>query len=427
MIWNPSRDNFNIHSGVVSEAPNFITDIDSADVIKYFNSQDTSCAIHPHNHHTPNNQDVSDFFSWEPECLDLRNSPSNEMSASKYDNIIGISNLIKQMKDTVVRSVGQDMTLAKVVFHKYIPSSAGPEHIDVWPQASLLYLNDDYEGGKLYFPNQDIEISPKGRSLYIFNGGGDNMHGVKKIISGDRYVLVAFWEYADKYYLQSFWDKENYEVDRKNEAISEITSRLRSYSNNSTVLHAHTFPIFQIQSFLSQDEAYNFGHFLSINDSEDECWSPICFREYWEVIGGSPDKRPSLVPGITENSLNELNAKIKNAVEFFLGGEEVEFSKFKGHEHPRGASSPPHGHPPAVAVAILAINDDYEGGETTIPMYDISLKLERGSLYIFREGEDIPNGVAEVISGSRQIIKSHWQPVGHPYKSAGASERNFLV
>jgi|SaaInl59LU_5_DNA_1037362.scaffolds.fasta_scaffold01273_5 hypothetical protein len=427
MVWNPASDNFNMYSGLVAEAPEFIGESQASDVIKFFDKQDTSCALHPHTHHTPNNEDVSDNFSWDKECINLQGSPSSEIDKSKLDNIFGISGLIKQMQDAVARSTNEDVELAKVVFHKYTPNSSGPEHIDVWPQASLLYLNDDYEGGELYFPNQDLEISPKGRSLLIFNGGGDNMHGVKRISSGYRYVLVAFWEFRDKANLQNFWDKENKEVDENNAVVSKEVSRLRSYNESSTVLYAHRFPIFEIQSFVSSTEAERLEDYLSINDSRDECWGPICFREYWEAIGGSSDKWPQLVPGIEKDTISKLSKKIKDAVEFFLDGEQVEFSKMKGHEHPEGASSPPHGHGPARAVAILALNDSYEGGEVTIPMYGISLKLDLGSLYIFREGDDVPNGVAKVISGTRHIIMSHWQPVGHPYNSAGASERNFLV
>ena len=103
------------------------------------------------------------------------------------------------------------------------------------------------------------------------------------------------------------------------------------------------------------------------------------------------------------------------------------FSQLKGHLHPAGAFSPPHGHEPAAAVAILALNNDYEGGELTIPKYQISIKLEPYSLYIFKEGQEVSHGVSMVQAGSRQTIVSHWQPKGHPYNLAGAPVRKEYV
>lgn len=59
--------------------------------------------------------------------------------------------------------------------------------------AGLFYLNDDYEGGELYFPNQDIQFKPKKASAYFFPGDMNYIHGVTKIESGIRYVIPFFW------------------------------------------------------------------------------------------------------------------------------------------------------------------------------------------------------------------------------------------
>lgn len=57
--------------------------------------------------------------------------------------------------------------------------------------AANLYLNDDFEGGELYFPNLDISLKPKARQLVIFPGGHEYVHGVKTVTSGFRYVLFS--------------------------------------------------------------------------------------------------------------------------------------------------------------------------------------------------------------------------------------------
>ncbi len=59
--------------------------------------------------------------------------------------------------------------------------------------AGLFYLNDDYEGGELYFPNQQIQFKPKAGGAYFFPGDLNYIHGVTEITSGTRYVIPFFW------------------------------------------------------------------------------------------------------------------------------------------------------------------------------------------------------------------------------------------
>jgi hypothetical protein len=60
--------------------------------------------------------------------------------------------------------------------------------------AGFLYLNDDFEGGLLRFPDQNIEIQPKAGMLAVFDGGFNNMHEVTLITKGVRYTIGSFWD-----------------------------------------------------------------------------------------------------------------------------------------------------------------------------------------------------------------------------------------
>jgi hypothetical protein len=56
---------------------------------------------------------------------------------------------------------------------------------------TVCYLNDNYEGGEIYYPDLDISVKPKARSILIH--GGDINHEVKEVLSGsDRYFLSTF-------------------------------------------------------------------------------------------------------------------------------------------------------------------------------------------------------------------------------------------
>lgn len=54
--------------------------------------------------------------------------------------------------------------------------------------ATLIYLNDDYEGGQIYFPDLGLEYKPKAGDLVMFPDNPQFVHGVKPIISGTRFT-----------------------------------------------------------------------------------------------------------------------------------------------------------------------------------------------------------------------------------------------
>ena len=57
----------------------------------------------------------------------------------------------------------------------------------------VTYLNDDYEGGEIEFPNQSIKIKPVAGSSIIFPSSAPYLHRSHKIISGKKYMCPSFW------------------------------------------------------------------------------------------------------------------------------------------------------------------------------------------------------------------------------------------
>ena len=59
--------------------------------------------------------------------------------------------------------------------------------------AAIIYLNEDYVDGELFFPNKNFVIKPPARSLVIFPGTEEFTHGVNAPGEGPvRYVLPSF-------------------------------------------------------------------------------------------------------------------------------------------------------------------------------------------------------------------------------------------
>jgi len=59
--------------------------------------------------------------------------------------------------------------------------------------ATIIYINDDYVDGSVFFPKLGIDLKPKPGTLLFFPGNEEYEHGVKHVGDGPiRYVLVGF-------------------------------------------------------------------------------------------------------------------------------------------------------------------------------------------------------------------------------------------
>ena len=59
--------------------------------------------------------------------------------------------------------------------------------------SSVLYYNDDFDGGEIYFPNQDLLIKPEPGLFVCFPANDNFPHGVREIKSGYRWCSTTFW------------------------------------------------------------------------------------------------------------------------------------------------------------------------------------------------------------------------------------------
>lgn len=59
--------------------------------------------------------------------------------------------------------------------------------------SGVFYLNNDYEGGEIFFPNQNISLKPEAGSLLIFPSERPFFHHPTKITNGNKYMIPLFW------------------------------------------------------------------------------------------------------------------------------------------------------------------------------------------------------------------------------------------
>jgi hypothetical protein len=122
-------------------------------------------------------------------------------------------NIFSKIKQGIIEAVASvhnldPKTISQIGYHtqKWEPGAFARMHSDNTDEhgksgafarsryAAFLYLNDDFSGGLLKFPKQDLEIAPKVGMLAAFDGGFNNMHEVTLIESGVRYTIGSFWD-----------------------------------------------------------------------------------------------------------------------------------------------------------------------------------------------------------------------------------------
>jgi hypothetical protein len=61
--------------------------------------------------------------------------------------------------------------------------------------SSLMYLNDDYEGGETFFPGHAVRLKPETGTLILFGAGPEFVHGVTRVRRGLRYTYAGWFTY----------------------------------------------------------------------------------------------------------------------------------------------------------------------------------------------------------------------------------------
>jgi hypothetical protein len=172
-----------------------------------------------------NNPDLP-FFKWKqarvgveelmPEyrnCYDFKvcdndfNFPKRNQDALKefYNEVVSASDIA--VKDHSLKyNIRMDYREA-VNFVKYgqgdhfnVHSDHGDEY--TCTVSSVMYLNDDYEGGELYFKNFDYTYKPCAGDIVICPSNYLYAHASLPVKSGIKYSAVTMYDWTDKFHKQ---------------------------------------------------------------------------------------------------------------------------------------------------------------------------------------------------------------------------------
>lgn len=106
-----------------------------------------------------------------------------------------IYNYVKNVisKIYIINPEIKELVLGDIIFTYYTPGSYLKAHRDDYNggtntlYTAVLYLNDDYTGGELEFPESNLKYRPKAGCVIIIDN--HELHQVNTILEGKRYII----------------------------------------------------------------------------------------------------------------------------------------------------------------------------------------------------------------------------------------------
>jgi hypothetical protein len=142
------------------------------------------------------------------DCVDLKMSPLHwQYLEPQYEEVKACyEDTEKHIKDSLVHyqsmfNISMEYMEA-INFVRYTPGQHFQIHTDhgfsyTCTVSSIAYLNDDYEGGELWFPYLDLTYKPAAGDILLFPSTYIYAHAALKVHSGTKYAAVTMFDYND--------------------------------------------------------------------------------------------------------------------------------------------------------------------------------------------------------------------------------------
>jgi len=129
-------------------------------------------------------------------------NPSIELETNEM--LVSISNRIKDAINNASNDYAKEHNidlgyLTPISIAKYSTGKQMGSHVDSYEDGRspvlsvVLYINDNYEGGDLYFKEQNVSIKPSAGSLIAFPSVAPYYHQSMVVTKGIKYMSPGFW------------------------------------------------------------------------------------------------------------------------------------------------------------------------------------------------------------------------------------------
>jgi predicted 2-oxoglutarate/Fe(II)-dependent dioxygenase YbiX len=134
---------------------------------------------------------------------------SGSVDSDENPDIRAINNILKEaiIESSNLYANDHQLELGDLMpisISKYSTTKFMGPHVDDYgnndnPNVSVvLYINDDYEGGEIFFKEQDVLIKPEAGSIVIFPSVEPYYHQSLPVASGIKYMSPGFWRKTNK-------------------------------------------------------------------------------------------------------------------------------------------------------------------------------------------------------------------------------------
>jgi 2OG-Fe(II) oxygenase superfamily len=194
-----------VHKEDIVEYKDFLSKQECEDLIDYFNSSEDD---------------------WNVTCFYASYVMDPNASFENKNNTDKTPEYFNELK-TKLRNIAEEVSPKKLKnlslsAHKWTPGAFAAHHsdnteLDGTPNAwqdnkfvTIIYLNDNYDGGNLLFNAHGISISPSAGTVIAFDPGFTNLHGVSEVTNGVRYTILSSFDHVDSVYTRDLfeWRKE---------------------------------------------------------------------------------------------------------------------------------------------------------------------------------------------------------------------------
>jgi hypothetical protein len=120
-----------------------------------------------------------------------------------------VHNLLNRIQEEVSNTYNLSIELKSSNYVDMREGASLPEHTDMggssdpingtrinddddFEFSALIYLNDDFDGGYLNFPKENVKLKVKPGTLVYFTGQEDLPHEVTEILKGSRKNIASF-------------------------------------------------------------------------------------------------------------------------------------------------------------------------------------------------------------------------------------------
>jgi hypothetical protein len=101
---------------------------------------------------------ISNWVPYVTDSVSIAYYPTNSFNAPHADNCVIENNIVTKIKN--------------------------------WTHTGIIFLNNNFEGGNLVYPNQGCVFVPTIGTMIITPAGEDYIHYVERITKGERFTLV---------------------------------------------------------------------------------------------------------------------------------------------------------------------------------------------------------------------------------------------